>query len=109
MPGQADALARCQESGDGRPAAGTSLGELVQRRLAELTAEQLDVVELLALGEPLTPSELAGLASDDALVGRKVLVVRQTPKAHAEVTELLQALQTQPEPTKGPGGSPQPR
>ncbi len=53
---------------DGRPAASTSLAELVGRRLAELTAEQREVVELLALGEPLTPSELAGLASDEALI-----------------------------------------
>lgn len=53
---------------DGQPTASTSLVELVQRRLAELTAAQLEVVELLALGEPLTLPELAGLASEEALV-----------------------------------------
>jgi DNA-binding CsgD family transcriptional regulator len=53
---------------DGPPVANASLVELVGRRMAQLTTEGRELVELLALGEPLTISEITGLSSDATLV-----------------------------------------
>jgi DNA-binding NarL/FixJ family response regulator/type II secretory pathway predicted ATPase ExeA len=52
----------------GRPAAGRSLIELVEQRMAGLGDAQREVVELLALGEPLTADELIGLSSESAVL-----------------------------------------
>src|SRR5262249_18798686 len=52
----------------GRPSASRSLIELVEQRLAGLEPAPREAIELLALGEPLRPDELAALASEDALL-----------------------------------------
>jgi DNA-binding CsgD family transcriptional regulator len=53
---------------DGLPATNASLVELVGRRMAELTAGGRELVELLALGEPLTLAEAGDLSSEDTLI-----------------------------------------
>jgi DNA-binding NarL/FixJ family response regulator/type II secretory pathway predicted ATPase ExeA len=52
----------------GRPAAARSLIELVEQRMAGLTAAQRETVELLALGEPLRVDELMRLSSEAAVL-----------------------------------------
>ncbi len=52
----------------GRPAISPSLAELVSRRMAGLGSEERRALELLAIGEPLTLDEVAGLADYAALV-----------------------------------------
>jgi DNA-binding CsgD family transcriptional regulator/type II secretory pathway predicted ATPase ExeA len=52
----------------GRPAAGRSLTELVERRLAGLSDAQRETVELLALGEPLRVEELMRLSAEAAVL-----------------------------------------
>jgi DNA-binding NarL/FixJ family response regulator len=52
----------------GPPVAGRSLIELVEQRMAGLTAAQRETVELLALGEPLIVDELMRLSSEDAVL-----------------------------------------
>ena len=51
----------------GAPSVAASLVELVGGRMDELTGEQRAPIELLALAEPLTVSEIEGLTSFDAL------------------------------------------
>ncbi|HEX3977363.1 MAG TPA: LuxR C-terminal-related transcriptional regulator [Solirubrobacteraceae bacterium] len=53
---------------DGAPVANASLVELVRRRMAELTGEGRELVELLALGEPLSIDEVVALSSEQTLV-----------------------------------------
>lgn len=53
----------------GRPSVSASLTELVGVRMANLDESGRDVVELLALGEPLRLGELAAAVGDDALTG----------------------------------------
>ena len=50
-----------------QPTVSSSLLELVEWRMAALTAEQRAPIELLALGEPLRLSEITSLTSYDAL------------------------------------------
>jgi DNA-binding CsgD family transcriptional regulator/type II secretory pathway predicted ATPase ExeA len=52
----------------GQPAANASLIELVQERLSGLSSEANELVELLALGEPITAREAFGLSSEAALL-----------------------------------------
>ncbi|HEY6522567.1 MAG TPA: LuxR C-terminal-related transcriptional regulator [Solirubrobacteraceae bacterium] len=54
---------------DGPPSTNASLVELVGRRMAELTTGERELVELLALGEPLTLGEIGALSSEDTLIG----------------------------------------
>jgi DNA-binding NarL/FixJ family response regulator len=51
-----------------RPAVGTTLAELVTARMVDLEADERALVELLALGEPLSAGELGSLVGTDALV-----------------------------------------
>ncbi len=53
---------------DGPPSTNASLVELVGRRMAGLNAGERELVELLALGEPLTPGEVGALSSEDTLI-----------------------------------------
>jgi DNA-binding NarL/FixJ family response regulator len=53
---------------DGTPAANASLVELVGRRMAELTSGERELVELLALGEPLTLGEVGTLSAEGTLI-----------------------------------------
>src|ERR1700733_6884939 len=53
---------------DGRPATNASLVDLVSRRMAGLNAGEREVVELLALGEPLTLAEVGALSSEETLI-----------------------------------------
>jgi DNA-binding CsgD family transcriptional regulator/type II secretory pathway predicted ATPase ExeA len=53
---------------NGHPAAAASLVELVERRMAGLSDEQRETVELLALGEPLGVEELIGLSSEALVI-----------------------------------------
>lgn len=50
------------------PPVADSLAELVVSRLGDLGRDERSVVELLAIGEPLTTDELVGLAGEDALL-----------------------------------------
>lgn len=51
-----------------RPPVADTLAELVLGRLGDLDRAERTVVELLAIGEPLTAAELIGLAGEDALL-----------------------------------------
>jgi DNA-binding CsgD family transcriptional regulator len=51
-----------------RPSVSASLAELVTARMVGLGKGELELLELLALGEPLAAEELAGLVGNDALV-----------------------------------------
>src|ERR1700729_1325445 len=53
---------------DGRPATNASLVDLVSRRMAGLNAGERELVELLALGEPLTLAEVGALSSEETLI-----------------------------------------
>ncbi|HXD63892.1 MAG TPA: LuxR C-terminal-related transcriptional regulator [Solirubrobacteraceae bacterium] len=53
---------------DGPPSTNASLVELVGRRMAELTTGERELVELLALGEPLTLAEIGALSSEHTLI-----------------------------------------
>jgi DNA-binding CsgD family transcriptional regulator len=53
---------------EGRPTASRSLLELIDQRLAGLTADRRHVIELLALGEPLSLEEMGTLTSEEALL-----------------------------------------
>ena len=73
---------------DGRPAVSSSLVELVAGRVSALGESERAAVELLALGEPLTLDELAGLAGFDAVERAEelgMLAVAAAPAAGGEV------------------------
>ncbi len=71
----------------GRPPPAASLAELVAARMAGLAAAERDIVELLALGEPLRLAEATAVAGDDALAAAEAgeLVVVAAPLDEAEV------------------------
>jgi DNA-binding NarL/FixJ family response regulator len=52
----------------GRPAASRSLIDLVSERMADLSLGEREVIELLAMGEPLAVAELARLVPEEALL-----------------------------------------
>ncbi len=52
----------------GRPSVADSLAELIVGRLGDLDGDERTVVELLAIGEPLTEEELIALAGEPALL-----------------------------------------
>jgi DNA-binding NarL/FixJ family response regulator len=53
---------------EGRPTASASLVELVGTLMGGLSDEQRRVIELLALGEPLSVDEIVSLTSEDTLI-----------------------------------------
>ncbi|GLZ51370.1 LuxR family transcriptional regulator [Actinomycetospora sp. NBRC 106378] len=71
----------------GRPVLSTALDELLSRRIGELTDEQRQVLELLALGEPLGLGMLEGLTAADTVeeVAERGLIGVRTDGARTEV------------------------
>jgi DNA-binding NarL/FixJ family response regulator/type II secretory pathway predicted ATPase ExeA len=73
----------------GQPAASASLIELVQGRLSGLSPGAGELVELLALGEPITIAEAAALSSEDALLENESQALIETAAGEVRLAHPL--------------------
>ena len=67
-----------------RPSLSASLAEVISRRLAGLSAAELRVLELLALGEPLPLGELVELAGREAVSATEALTLISIQRSDGE-------------------------